>query len=99
MTSLKLRGDRLRDTRRSIQMVYQDPFGSVDPKWRVLQIVEEPLVAFGIGDAASRRKRACELLELVGLDPTVYGQRRPRQLSAANVSASPSPGRWRCRPR
>src|SRR6185503_6046592 len=44
-------------------------------------IVEEPLAAFGIGDAASRRRRVSELLELVGLDPTIYGKRRPRQLS------------------
>jgi oligopeptide transport system ATP-binding protein len=78
---LKLRGDALRNARRSIQMVYQDPFGSIDPKWRIMDVVQEPLVAFGIGNAASRRKRAEELLDLVGLDPAVYGRRRPRQLS------------------
>ncbi len=78
---LKLRGDRLREARRNIQMVYQDPYGSIDPKWRILDVVEEPLVAFGIGNATSRRKRAEELLDLVGLDPGAYGRRRPRQLS------------------
>ena len=78
---LKLRGNGCREARRSIQMVYQDPFGSIDPKWRILDVVEEPLVAFGIGNATSRRKRAEELLDLVGLDPGVYGRRRPRQLS------------------
>lgn len=78
---LKLGSGPLREARRSIQMVYQDPYGSLDPKWRVLDIVEEPLVAFGIGNAASRRERVRELLDLVELDPAVYGKRRPRQLS------------------
>src|SRR6266498_3941666 len=56
-------------------------FGSLDPKWRVAQIVAEPLVAHRIGNAAARHRRVDELLEHVGLDPRAYGGRRPRELS------------------
>ena len=76
-----LRGRRLLQARRHLQMVFQDPFGSLDPKWRVSQLVEEPLIAYQAGDGAGRRRRVNELLDLVGLDPGVHGGRRPRELS------------------
>jgi oligopeptide transport system ATP-binding protein len=76
-----LRGRRLKEARRQLQMVFQDPFGSLDPKWRVADLVEEPLVAYGTGDRAARRRRVAEVLELVGLDPAAYARRRPRELS------------------
>jgi oligopeptide/dipeptide ABC transporter ATP-binding protein len=75
-----LRGRSLLEARRHMQMVFQDPFGSLDPTWRVMQIVEEPLVAHRIDNRERRRQRAREVLDLVGLDPDVYGARRPRQL-------------------
>lgn len=78
---LSLGRRELREARRGIQMVYQDPVGSLDPKMRVLDIVAEPLVAYGVGRPSERRKRVEEALELVGLDPSVHGGRRPRQLS------------------
>ncbi len=78
---VKLRGRPLLKARRQLQMVFQDPFGSLDPKWRVTQIVEEPLIAYAVGDSAARRRRVSEVLELVGLDPVSYGTRRPRELS------------------
>jgi oligopeptide/dipeptide ABC transporter ATP-binding protein len=80
-----LRGRSLLDARRHMQMVFQDPFGSLDPTWRVMQIVEEPLVAHRIDNRERRRKRAREVLDLVGLDPDVYGARRPRQLSGGQA--------------
>jgi oligopeptide/dipeptide ABC transporter ATP-binding protein len=80
-----LKGKRLLEARRSMQMVFQDPFGSLDPKWRVFQIVEEPLVAYGIGTREERRTRVREVLDRVGLDPDVYGRRRPRQLSGGQA--------------
>jgi oligopeptide transport system ATP-binding protein len=61
--------------------VYQDPFGSLDPRWTVFSIVEEPLGAHRIGSRRERRERAAEVLDLVGLDPGLYGKRKPRQLS------------------
>jgi oligopeptide transport system ATP-binding protein len=76
-----LKGRRLLDARRQMQMVFQDPFGSLDPKWRVEDIVCEPLTAYRIGDRAARRSRVSEVLELVGLDPGAYSGRLPRQLS------------------
>ena len=77
----RLRGRELLAARRYVQTVYQDPFGSLDPRWKALEIVGEPLVGYGIGDRRSRRARAADLLELVGLDPAAHGQRRPAQLS------------------
>jgi oligopeptide/dipeptide ABC transporter ATP-binding protein len=80
-----LKGRGLLEARRSMQMVFQDPFGSLNPKWSVSRIVEEPLVAYGIGDRSKRRERAGEVLDRVGLDPDVYGKRRPRQLSGGQA--------------
>ena len=75
----RLRGRALAQARRHIQMVFQDPFGSLDPKWRVRDIVAEPLVAFRAYD----RHRVDEVLELVGLPG--YGARRPRELSGGQA--------------
>jgi len=75
----RLRRSALTRARRDVQLVYQDPFGSLDPRWRVLELVEEPLAGYGVG--GDRRARVAELLDLVGLDPSVYGRRRPHELS------------------
>jgi oligopeptide transport system ATP-binding protein len=80
-----LKGRDLLEARRSMQMVFQDPFGSLDPKWRVADIVEEPLVSYGVGTRAERRRKVREVLDLVGLDPDVFGRRRPRQLSGGQA--------------
>ena len=78
-----LRGTRLLQARRHLQMVFQDPFGSLDPKWRVRDLVEEPLVAYKTGDRTARRRRVDEVLELVGL--AGYSTRRPRELSGGQA--------------
>ena len=78
-----LRGTRLLQARRHLQMVFQDPFGSLDPKWRVRDLVEEPLVAYQTGDRTARRRRVGEVLELVGL--AGYSTRRPRELSGGQA--------------
>jgi oligopeptide/dipeptide ABC transporter ATP-binding protein len=80
-----LHGTRLLQVRRHLQMVFQDPFGSLDPKWTVRQLVAEPLIAYRTGDRAARRERIDEVLELVGLDPAVHGRRRPRELSGGQA--------------
>jgi oligopeptide/dipeptide ABC transporter ATP-binding protein len=82
---VKLRGRDMLRARRQMQMVFQDPFGSLDPKWSVTRIVEEPLIAFRTGSRAERRRRVTEVLELVGLDPGRYGDRRPRSLSGGQA--------------
>jgi len=78
---MKLGRRQLNEARRQMQMVYQDPFGSLDPRWRVMELVEEPLLGYGVKPASKRRERVCELLELVGMDPGVFGRRRPHELS------------------
>src|SRR5689334_12734681 len=80
-----LRGPRLLRARRHLQMVFQDPFGSLDPKWRVRDLVAEPLIAYRVGDRAARRHRVSQVLELVGLDPAAHGDRRPRELSGGQA--------------
>ena len=80
-----LRGARLLQARRHLQMVFQDPFGSLDPKWRVRDLVAEPLIAYRTGDRAARRRRVDEVLEMVGLDPAGHGGRRPRELSGGQA--------------
>jgi peptide/nickel transport system ATP-binding protein len=71
----------LRDARRSMQMIFQDPYTSLDPLWPVARIVAEPLVAAGLRDRARRRQRVGELLDQVGLDLSAHGGRRARELS------------------
>lgn len=77
----RLRPRKLKDARRQMQMVYQDPFGSLNPKWRLEDLVAEPLVGYGTASRDARTRRAAELLDLVGLDPSVYSRRRPTELS------------------
>jgi ABC-type oligopeptide transport system ATPase subunit len=71
---------RLRAARRDMQMVFQDPFSSLNPRMRVGDIVEEPLIIHGIGSKAERRAKVEELFTLVGLDPTVL-RRYPHEFS------------------
>ena len=80
-----LRGSSLLQARRHLQMVFQDPFGSLDPKWKVRDLVAEPLIAYRVGDRAARRRRVEAVLELVGLDPAGHGGRRPRELSGGQA--------------
>jgi oligopeptide transport system ATP-binding protein len=63
-----LSASELRHARRHFQIVFQDPYSSLDPRMRVGQIVEEPLVIHGVGDLAVRAERVRALFELVGLD-------------------------------
>jgi oligopeptide/dipeptide ABC transporter ATP-binding protein len=59
----------LRPHRRRMQMIFQDPYGSLDPRQRAGDIVAEPLLVHGIGDAAARAARVAELFARVGLRP------------------------------
>ncbi|WP_432520234.1 dipeptide ABC transporter ATP-binding protein [Kineococcus sp. SYSU DK006] len=75
-----LRGRAWRELRRRMQLVYQNPYASLDPRLAVGETVAEPLRAFGVGDRTSRRRRAAELLEKVQLPADVL-ERRPAELS------------------
>ncbi|MEQ1730294.1 MAG: ATP-binding cassette domain-containing protein [Vicinamibacterales bacterium] len=71
---------RLRAARRDMQIVFQDPYASLNPRMRAREIVEEPLVIHGIGTRTDRRERAADLFQLVGLD-AAYLERYPHQFS------------------
>jgi oligopeptide/dipeptide ABC transporter ATP-binding protein len=73
-------GAGLRRLRREMQIIFQDPYASLNPRMRVRDIVAEPLVIHGIGDKADRRERVAELLRKVGLDPD-YRDRYPHEFS------------------
>jgi oligopeptide transport system ATP-binding protein len=75
-----LKRRELRPLRREMQMVFQDPYGSLNPRKRVGSILAAPLQIHGIGDAKDRRRRVQELLEVVGLSPEHYN-RFPHEFS------------------
>src|SRR5207248_7690178 len=76
----KLGAGKLRPLRREMQMVFQDPYASLNPRKRVGTIIGDPLEIHGIGDAKSRRARVQELLRTVGLSPEHYN-RFPHEFS------------------
>jgi peptide/nickel transport system ATP-binding protein len=66
---MRAEGEELMRFRRRVQYIFQDPFGSLSPRMTVFDILREPLVIHGIGDADYRAEMAKELMRLVGLDP------------------------------
>jgi oligopeptide/dipeptide ABC transporter ATP-binding protein len=72
--------EEARVMRRSMQIVFQDPAGALNPRMRVGTILEEPLRIQRIGNRDERRERVAEMLDLVGLDGSLLG-RYPRELS------------------
>jgi oligopeptide transport system ATP-binding protein len=77
---LRFSRSRLRQARRDMQIVFQDPYSSLNPRMRARDIVEEPLIIHGIGTRAERRARVEELFGLVGLDASQL-TRYPHQFS------------------
>ncbi len=76
----ELKGNELRRMRRKMQMVFQDPYASLNPRMSVGRIVAEPLVVHNIGTKKEREERVAELLELVGLNP-YFVRRYPHEFS------------------
>ncbi len=74
------RGTEARRLRRRAQLVYQNPYASLDPRFSIGEVITEPLRAFKVGDRASRLDRARELLDRVAL-PAATLERRPAELS------------------
>ncbi|MBS2772552.1 dipeptide ABC transporter ATP-binding protein [Anoxybacillus rupiensis] len=70
----------LRKVRRDMQMVFQDPFASLNPRHTVEKILEEPLIVHGIGSKQERKKKVYEMLEVVGLG-SYHAKRYPHQFS------------------
>jgi len=75
-----LRGEALRQFRRTVQLVHQNPFSSLDPRQTIFEIIEEPLRNYEPIEAAERARRVHDILARVGLPPDVL-RRRPRALS------------------
>src|SRR6185369_7735227 len=110
--TVKFRGDdvlgftrsRMREARRHMQIVFQDPYSSLNPRMRARHIVEEPLIIHGLGDRAARIERVRQLFELGGLD-AAHLERFPHEFSGAQRHrmglsgwARANPNRWRWPP-
>lgn len=77
----RLSGRELRRARTKIQMIFQDPISSLNPRRRVRDIVAEPLVIWKRGTQEERESKVREMLEAVGIDPDTAGDRRPQEFS------------------
>ena len=75
-----LRGEDMRLMRRRMQMVFQDPYASLNPRMSVRDIIGEPLLIHKLGSTAERRERVAELMRIVGLNP-YYATRFPHEFS------------------
>ncbi|HQZ82388.1 MAG TPA: dipeptide ABC transporter ATP-binding protein [Pyrinomonadaceae bacterium] len=75
-----LRGQGLRELRREMQIIFQDPYSSLNPRLSIRSIISEPLEIHKIGTRAERREMVADLLQRVGLDPK-YADRYPHEFS------------------
>ncbi|MEN2999923.1 MAG: ABC transporter ATP-binding protein [Acidilobaceae archaeon] len=78
---LSTRGQANKMIRREIQLIFQDPFGSINPRMRVYDVVEEPLIIHGIGSREEREEIVAKALEAVKLSASEFMYRFPHQLS------------------
>ncbi|HEY7737985.1 MAG TPA: oligopeptide/dipeptide ABC transporter ATP-binding protein [Candidatus Limnocylindria bacterium] len=77
---MSLSREELRRARRQMQIIFQDPYSSLNPRMTVNSIISEPLETHDLGSKASRQERVAELLQLVGLNPN-YRNRYPHEFS------------------
>ncbi len=77
---LSLNKNQMRAMRREMQIVFQDPYASLNPRYTIFQTLSEPLEVHGLYDAKERRSRVYSILERVGLDPS-YASRFPHEFS------------------
>ncbi len=93
----RLAGNELRQVRRKVQMIFQDPFASLNPRFSIGSLISEPMRIHRIGTRQQARERTEELLELVGLNPAFYdryphefsGGQRQRIVIARAISINP----------
>jgi peptide/nickel transport system ATP-binding protein len=76
-----MHGDALRLMRRRVQLIFQDPIASLNPRRRIGDIVAEPLVISGVKDPEKRRQAVYDVLAAVGLDPALVVNRLPHEFS------------------
>lgn len=77
---VKIKGEELRKMRRKMQMIFQDPYASLNPRMTVGDIISEPLLVHGLSNRKQADARVEELLQLVGLNPA-YASRYPHEFS------------------
>jgi oligopeptide/dipeptide ABC transporter ATP-binding protein len=77
---MKISGERLRRYRADMQIIFQDPFSSLDPRYTIGRAIAEPLVNFGRGDKNQRDQRIQQLMQVVGLNPN-WINRYPHEFS------------------
>jgi oligopeptide/dipeptide ABC transporter ATP-binding protein len=77
---LKLKNSQMRALRREMQIIFQDPYASLNPRMKIGDIIAEPLIIHGMGGRDERRGRVADLLKRVGLDPN-YSGRYPHEFS------------------
>jgi oligopeptide transport system ATP-binding protein len=76
----KLKPEALRKMRRRMQIIFQDPYGSLDPRMTVGSIINEPIETHRLASGAAKKERVADLLRIVGLDP-MYVSRYPHEFS------------------
>jgi peptide/nickel transport system ATP-binding protein len=76
-----MHGAALRKIRRRVQLIFQDPISSLNPRRRIGEIIAEPLVIAGVKDSKRRKELVCEVLSAVGLDPDIVIGRLPHEFS------------------
>src|SRR6266568_3498768 len=76
-----MQGDTLRLMRQRVQLIFQDPIASLNPRRRIGDIIAEPLVISGVKDPKRRRQLVCDVLNAVGLDPGLVIGRLPHEFS------------------
>jgi peptide/nickel transport system ATP-binding protein len=76
-----MQGDALRQMRRRVQLIFQDPIASLNPRRRIGDIIAEPLVISGVKDPEKRQELVCQVLGAVGLDPSLVVGRLPHEFS------------------
>src|SRR5712675_420985 len=76
-----MQGDTLRKMRQRVQLIFQDPIASLNPRRRIGDIIAEPLVIAGVKDPEKRKRRVHEALTAVGLDPALVVGRLPHEFS------------------
>jgi peptide/nickel transport system ATP-binding protein len=76
-----MQGDTLRRMRRRVQLIFQDPIASLNPRRRIGDIIAEPLVISGVKDPEKRKQMVCDALTAVGLDPELVIGRLPHEFS------------------
>jgi oligopeptide transport system ATP-binding protein len=77
---LKMESHEMRSVRRHMQMIFQDPYGSLNPRMKISTILEEPMVIHRTGNKQDRMQRVKELMQMVGLDPSNM-KRYPHEFS------------------